>query len=175
MDQLLTYQFQEIFPGCRLLDIHEYLMKKGVSMLVKDGVGYLYNDPCHSPIKHYNPMEVASKLLGGNVALSDRCCGEAGTFAVSRPDIATQVRFRKQQELQKGIGGLEADGGAPGSQSKLLTTCPACLQGLSRYRDEVPVAADYIVTQLAANRLGEGWRESFLDRVHQGGIEWVLL
>jgi FAD/FMN-containing dehydrogenase/Fe-S oxidoreductase len=28
MDQLLKYQFEAIFPGCRLLDIHEYLMEK---------------------------------------------------------------------------------------------------------------------------------------------------
>ncbi|MCP4043226.1 MAG: (Fe-S)-binding protein, partial [Gammaproteobacteria bacterium] len=75
MDQLLTYQFQEIFPGCRLLDIHEYLMEKGVSMPADNDTGYLYHDPCHSPIKHYNPLEVASKLLGGSVVLSDRCCG----------------------------------------------------------------------------------------------------
>jgi ssRNA-specific RNase YbeY (16S rRNA maturation enzyme) len=32
MDQLLKYQFEAIFPGCRLLDIHEYLMEKGVSL-----------------------------------------------------------------------------------------------------------------------------------------------
>ncbi len=30
MDQLLKYEFEKIFPGCRLLDIHEYLMEKGV-------------------------------------------------------------------------------------------------------------------------------------------------
>ena len=29
MDQLQKYQFEKIFPGCRLLDIHEYLMEKG--------------------------------------------------------------------------------------------------------------------------------------------------
>ena len=29
MDQLLGYEFEKIFPGCRLLDIHEYLMEKG--------------------------------------------------------------------------------------------------------------------------------------------------
>jgi Fe-S oxidoreductase len=28
MDQLQKYQFEKIFPGCRLLDIHEYLMEK---------------------------------------------------------------------------------------------------------------------------------------------------
>ena len=32
MDQLLKYQFEKIFPGCRLLDIHEYLMEKGVKL-----------------------------------------------------------------------------------------------------------------------------------------------
>ena len=31
MDQLQKYEFDKIFPGCRLLDIHEYLMEKGVS------------------------------------------------------------------------------------------------------------------------------------------------
>ncbi|MFM8759777.1 MAG: (Fe-S)-binding protein, partial [Methylophilaceae bacterium] len=35
MDQLQKYEFEKIFPGCRLLDIHEYLMEKGVKL---DGV-----------------------------------------------------------------------------------------------------------------------------------------
>ena len=30
MDQLQKYEFDKIFPGCRLLDIHEYLLEKGV-------------------------------------------------------------------------------------------------------------------------------------------------
>ncbi len=175
MDQLLTYQFQEIFPDCRLLDIHEYLMEKGISMQRTDGGRYLYHDPCHTPIKHHNPVDVAAALTGGEVLLSDRCCGEAGTFAVSRPDIATQVRFRKQQELQNGIQKLSAKGETGDAPTKLLTSCPACLQGLSRYRDEVPVAADYIVTYLAANRLGPDWQQRFLAGVKQGGIERVLL
>ncbi|HET8807114.1 MAG TPA: DUF3683 domain-containing protein, partial [Methylophaga sp.] len=47
MDQLLKYEFEQIFPGCRLLDIHEYLMEKGVKMEGVDGVQYLYHEPCH--------------------------------------------------------------------------------------------------------------------------------
>ena len=31
MDQLQKYQFEKIFPGCRLLDIHEYLMERASS------------------------------------------------------------------------------------------------------------------------------------------------
>src|SRR4029079_13726574 len=31
-DQLRGYEFEKIFPGCRLLDIHEYLMEKGIAL-----------------------------------------------------------------------------------------------------------------------------------------------
>jgi FAD/FMN-containing dehydrogenase/Fe-S oxidoreductase len=171
LDQLLTYQLQQIFPGSRLLDIHEYLAAKGVSLEGVDGVRYLYHDPCHSPIKTESPVALASRLMGQPVTLSDRCCGEAGTFGITRPDIATQVRFRKQEELERGL----AQVGGAGVKVKVLTSCPSCLQGLSRYRDEVPVEPDYIVTELARQRLGEGWQERFVERVKSGGIERVLL
>ena len=98
MDQLLQYEFEKIFPGCRLLDIHEYLMEKGMTMDGAKGINYLYHDPCHTPMKTYAPIKVASSLMGQEVRLSDRCCGEAGTLAVSRPDISTQLRFRKQRK-----------------------------------------------------------------------------
>ena len=173
IDQLLTYQFHQIFPGCRLLDIHEYLMEKGLSVKAADGVQYLYHDPCHSPMKLYQPIEVAAKLVGKPVTLSDRCCGEAGTFAIARPDVATQVRFRKQEELELGVEQLTAD--APEDRVKVLTSCPACLQGLSRYREEVAAEPAYIVTELADRLLGEGWQSRFVDTAKAGGIERVLL
>jgi len=172
LDQLMAYQFQQIFPGCRLLDIHEYLMEKGVSMAGPQGVRYLYHDPCHTPIKTYNPVSVASSLVGQDVLLSERCCGESGTFAIARPDIATQVKFSKQEELQMGCDKLA---GAGVDKIKILTTCPSCLQGLSRYREEVDAEAGYIVTELAANLLGEDWQRTFLERVNRGGVERVLL
>ena len=37
MDQLQKYEFDKIFPGCRLLDIHEYLMEKGVEARGRGG------------------------------------------------------------------------------------------------------------------------------------------
>jgi Fe-S oxidoreductase len=30
-DQLQGYEFEEIFPGCRIIDIHEYLLEKGIN------------------------------------------------------------------------------------------------------------------------------------------------
>jgi len=167
MDQLLHYQFQQIFPDCRLLDIHEYLMEKGITLDNIHGDKYLYHDPCHTPMKTYSPLQVASKLMGKEVLLSDRCCGEAGTFAIARPDIATQVRYRKQEELQQGVNLCQP--------VKVLTSCPACLQGLSRYREDIGVESDYIVVELARKRFGENWDREFLEKVNRRGIERVLL
>ena len=175
MDQLLKYQFEKIFPDCRLLDIHEYLMEKGMKMEGVKGVQYLYHDPCHTPIKHYNPVEVTSTLVGKQVALTDRCCGEAGTFAVSRPDIASQLRFRKEETLRQGIQKFTNEDTAKEGNVKLLTNCPACQQGLSRYADATGLDTDYIVVEMCNNMLGDTWSDQFVKRVTKGGIEKVLL
>jgi len=175
MDQLQQYQFNKIFPGCRLLDIHEYLMEKGVNLEGVSGVQYLYHDPCHTPMKTYNPVRVASALMGQDVLLSDRCCGEAGTMAISRPDIATQLRYRKQEELLAGVQQLSGGKRAQNGNVKILTSCPACQQGLSRYADDTGLETDYIVVELANKRLGEHWQRAFIDKARSGGIEQVLL
>jgi len=172
-DQLKEYQFDKIFPGCRILDIHEYLMEKGVRLEGVEGARYMYHDPCHTPMKAYNPLFTAKTLLGADVKLSERCCGESGTFAATRPDIATQVKFRKREEIARVADGLRDAGGQ--GPVKLLTSCPSCLQGLSRYEGETGVEADYIVVELARKQLGENWMEDFVRRVNEGGIEKVLL
>lgn len=182
MDQLLQYEFEKIFPGCRLLDIHEYLMERGLGLgsATHDTVSstgaehYLYHDPCHSPMKTYAPTEVAQKLLDQPVVLSERCCGEAGTLGTSRPDIANQLRYRKAQELRDGIRQVTGEERTQG-QVKLLTSCPACQQGLARYADETGLKTDYIVVELAQRRLGRQWQDAFMTKLKAGGIERVLL
>lgn len=175
MDQLQQYQFENIFPGCRVLDIHEYLMEKEVSLDDKTDTEYLYHDPCHTPMKTYNPVQVASKLVGKGVRLSDRCCGEAGTFAVTRPDISSQVRYRKQEELIAGIEDLTNKPFSKKHNVKILTSCPACQQGLSRYADETGLDTDYIVVEMANQIFGKNWQETFIEKTRQDGIERVLL
>lgn len=170
LGQLKEYHFDKIFPGSRLLDIHEYLAEQGVSLGSDQKQRLLYHDPCHSPIKTRNAAGLASFLMGQNVPLSDRCCGEAGTFAISRPDIATQVRFRKQIELERGIVDLDGNG-----KVKVLTTCPACFQGLSRYRDQIDLEVSYPVIELVKNKIGIDWEAQFLQQVQNGGMERVLL
>ncbi len=181
-DQLQGYKFEAIFPGCRIVDIHEYLLEKGITLpAAADGAaGYLYHDPCHTPLKQREPLQTVRALVGGaNVLQSPRCCGESGTLGVSRPDIATQVRFRKQQEVRAGAAALRQAGGesAP-AEVKILTTCPSCLQGLQRYQDDLPTGlleADYVVVEMARQLLGADWLQNYVARANAGGIERVLV
>lgn len=175
MDQLMKYEFQQIFPNCRLVDIHELLMEKGYGIEGVEGMQYLYHEPCHSPMKQHDSLTVARSLVGQEVELSDRCCGEAGTFAVARPDIATQVRFRKAEELHKGIKAATGAETTTPAKMKMLTSCPACVQGLSRYEDETGLETDYIVVEVAKHVLGDDWVEGFIEKAQRGGVEKVLL
>ena len=176
-DQLQGYKFEEIFPGCRIVDIHEYLLEKSITLPAGQG-GYLYHDPCHSPMKQQEPMKTVKALMGNNVIESKRCCGESGTLGVTRPDIATQVRFRKETELQKDEQALRTLTGQATGDMKILTSCPSCLQGLSRYQDDLKsglLEADYIVVEMAKQILGEDWLPEYVARANQGGIERVLV
>ena len=135
-------------------------------------------------MKQQEPMKTVKALLGADVLKSERCCGESGTFGVTRPDIATQVRFRKEEELQADelkLRSLMAKGeGLKGPQEnlKILTSCPSCLQGLSRYTDDLQnglLEADYIVVEMARKILGENWLPEYVNNANTGGIERVLL
>jgi FAD/FMN-containing dehydrogenase/Fe-S oxidoreductase len=169
LDQLEKYEFGRIFPGARLLDIHEYLLEKGMKVEGATGVRYLYHDPCHTPIKTAKPLAVVNALMGDEVTLSERCCGESGTLAMTRPDIATQVRFSKEESLKKSMTEIHAE------TVKVLTSCPSCLQGLARFEDDTGAQADYIVVEMARRLLGENWLPEFVAKANAGGIERVLL
>ena len=95
------------------------------------------------------------------------------SFAMSRPDIATQVRFRKEEELRKATNVLRADGNS--DKVKILTSCPACQQGLSRYANDVNAETGYIVVEIAKHLLGPDWLNDYVAKANDGGIERVLL
>lgn len=177
-DQLAGYEFDKIFPGCRIIDIHEYLLEKGVKLEGVTGTRYMYHDPCHTPIKTMDPTKLVNELMGGNegggkIEKNERCCGESGTLAVSRPDVSTQIRFRKEEEMRKGADKLRTEGFE--GDVKILTSCPSCLQGLSRYNEDASMSADYIVVEMAKHLLGENWLPEYVQRANAGGIERVLV
>ncbi|MFN4004972.1 MAG: DUF3400 domain-containing protein, partial [Hylemonella sp.] len=118
-------------------------------------------------------------LVGPNVRRSERCCGESGTLGVTRPDISTLVRFRKEEEIRTGEAALRSAGLVGARDNvKILTSCPSCLQGLSRYSDDLRsglLEADYIVVEMARQILGEDWLPRYVDAANAGGIERVLV
>ena len=135
-------------------------------------------------MKHHSGIKVVSELMGQKVDLNDRCCGESGTLAVTRPDVSTQIRFRKQEEMEAGVAkirerNLPVVAGntqlAVQDSVKILTSCPSCLQGLARYGDDTAVEADYIVVEMAKAILGPTWMQDYLAKASAGGVERVLL
>ena len=176
-----SYEFGKIFPGSRIIDIHEFLLEKGICLDTGAGQGgaYLYHDPCHSPMKLQDPMKTVRALVGDTVLKSERCCGESGTLGVTRPDISTQIRFRKEEELRRNEATLRGTAGlAAPANLKILTSCPSCLQGLSRYGDDLDsglLEADNIVVEMARQILGEQWMPAYVAAANAGGIERVLV
>jgi len=130
-------------------------------------------------MKLQEPMKTVKALVGDNVRKSERCCGESGTLGVSRPDISTQVRFRKEEELRDDEAALRATGAIGAKDNiKILTSCPSCLQGLSRYGNDLQnglLEADYIVVEMANRILGDNWMPDYVHAANSGGIERVLV
>jgi FAD/FMN-containing dehydrogenase/Fe-S oxidoreductase len=167
IDQLASYELGDIFKDSSLVDIHEYLLEQDVT-LKATGEQYLYHAPCHDPIKSDESSTVISKIMNSEVVNNDRCCGEAGTFAVARPDIAKQAKFRKEAEIKKGLANITKTD----KPVKMLTTCPACRQGLARYKYSTNIEPVYPIELIAEQQLGENWQEEFIQSVN---IEKVLL
>ena len=130
-------------------------------------------------MKLQEPMKTVKALLGDQVLESKRCCGESGTLGVTRPDISTQIRFRKEEELQQDEARLRASGAVGGTGNvKILTSCPSCLQGLSRFGNDLQnglLEADYIVVEMANQILGKEWLPAYVAAANHGGIERVLV
>jgi len=169
-DQLTKYELGQVFPDAPLIDIHEYLMEQGVKADTVTGAEYMYHVPCHSPLKRHGTQAVIETLLGDEAVKSEDCCGEAGTMAVAQPVIAGKIRARKEEQMQLAKAQLPGEG-----EQKILTSCPSCLQGLSRLEGETGVEADYIVVELVKHLHGEDWQQKFIEKVKTGGIERVLM
>lgn len=167
IDQLDTYNLKNIFLDSESIDIHQYLLKNNIK-LEETTEKYLYHTPCHDPIKE-DSTQVISEFMGAKVKDSERCCGEAGTFAVARPDIAKAAKARKQETIVQNLLDLEHSNE---NGVRILTTCPACRQGLSRYEDSTGVEAIYPIEVMAEQTLGNNWQQDFIDRVN---IEKILL
>jgi Fe-S oxidoreductase len=81
--------------------------------------------------------------------------------------------------LRKDEAALRASGAVGATDNiKILTSCPSCFQGLSRYGADLQnglLEADYIVVEMANRILGDNWMPDYVHAANSGGIERVLV
>jgi FAD/FMN-containing dehydrogenase/Fe-S oxidoreductase len=137
--------------GGRLLDVAAYAQERGLR-LEPVAEGLLYHAPCHDSLDG-RAGQVLAKLGGfGEVRPVPHCCSEAGTLALSRPDITDAMLHRKRGALEDALDGRRG--------VTVLTNCPSCVQGLGRTRP-LGVEPKHLAVALAERMSGDRWLEKF--------------
>ena len=167
-EMLEKYQLENIFTGAKLIDINEFVAREGLFHREDNGRKLLYHDPCHSPLRSLGYERTFQEIFETEPVSVPNCCGEGGTMALSTPDISNSIRERKRHNI------LET--GLAGGRTCVLTTCPSCVQGLSRIREGVNVQGKSLAVFLAEEFLGKNWKNRFLrDVKSEGAIETIIL
>ncbi|HUI65623.1 MAG TPA: DUF3683 domain-containing protein [Bacteroidota bacterium] len=162
-EMLEKYDLRKVFRNAPLLDINEFLVKKGFRpRSLGSEREILYHEPCHTPLKSLGFDSTIKALLATHPAVVPECCGDAGTLALSRPDISCVLRRRKTNEL---------DRRADSKPLEILTTCPSCVAGLSKLKNDQPVAGKSLIVKVAEETLGLDWERNFIRTMRQGAIE----
>jgi Fe-S oxidoreductase len=170
MEMLENSGLSSIFDGAPIEDVNE-IIAKGELLPALGETSVFYHDPCHSPLKKSDIPKLVRRLTGADPMMAPRCCGEGGTLSLSTPHIAGTIRDRKADI----IGGL--GGGAHAAAQEVLTTCPSCVQGLSKLHGKVTVTGKSLVVHLAEKHLGRKWRKDFIKRIkrNKGTVDRTLL
>jgi FAD/FMN-containing dehydrogenase/Fe-S oxidoreductase len=144
LESLHAMGAHEIF-ACPLVDVGELALAHGAPPPAAGRL--LYHRPCHDSTAGRAPRLLAQG--GATVDSVPHCCSEAGTLALSRPDIAHKMLARKRSALAQA-----ADGERP---LPFVTNCPSCLQGLGR--QEHPGAEPvHLAVLLARKQGGDEWQ-----------------
>jgi Fe-S oxidoreductase len=140
----------EIF-NCGMADVSQFVMETANGRFgEKRQETVLYHTPCHDSFDG-----AGASLLGQlykDVRSVANCCSEAGTLAVSRPDIAFAMLERKRESLAKALTGSSA--------AVIATNCPSCLSGLGRNR-EMGIVPKHMTVVLAEALGGKDWMSEF--------------
>ncbi len=140
-------------------------------------------------MKIHQPLKVVNQLinaeLNGKIDKNDRCCGESGTLAVTRPDISTQVRFRKEAEMIAGVEllrshrcrlhrqGLTEELCWSDQDSDILSR-PVCRDCRDLKPIPEPPPTISLLSWRAISLVRTGWLTTWRRRI-EGGIERVLV
>uniref|UniRef100_B3EIZ5 FAD linked oxidase domain protein n=1 Tax=Chlorobium phaeobacteroides (strain BS1) TaxID=331678 RepID=B3EIZ5_CHLPB len=151
MESLNGMQTRKLFGG-RIVDVMSYAVEQGLRL--EGGENRLYHAPCHDSLDG-KAVERLNELGGfGDVTPVEHCCSEAGTLALSRPDITDSMLQRKRAAL---LDAKEETG-----EGVILTNCPSCVQGLGRNR-ELGVEPRHIAVAIAEKLSGKEWKNRFKE------------
>jgi glycolate oxidase iron-sulfur subunit len=109
----------------RVADVSEFLVRHGFDRpRGQVPLRVTYHDPCHlvrgQGVKT-QPREILRGIPGVTLvemAAADTCCGSAGSFCVTHP------------ELSQAVGGTKAANTIATKADAVVTACPACLSQL---------------------------------------------
>lgn len=119
----------------------------------------LYHKPCHDSLEEYGPKLIREKT-GNQVISVPHCCSEAGTLSLSRPDISSAMRDKKEMAFKEIVQNGD------GKEKQLtLTNCPSCLQGLSRQKMNLKV--EHLTVYITKNIGGKGWKKELRHMLKQ--------
>ncbi|MCG8639567.1 MAG: DUF3683 domain-containing protein [Desulfobacterales bacterium] len=157
MESLYKIETDKIL-GCRITDISSLIVDQGLDVSFQGP--YYYHQPCHDSL-HQGAQKLFARVSARpGIIPIPYCCSEAGTMALSRPDISHAMLDRKQNAMKQ-AGKTDAD--------VLLTNCPSCLQGLSRLKKR-GVKPIHMAEELARLTGGEGWQKKLTDHLSRARV-----
>lgn len=140
----------EIF-NCDISDVSQFAMNNSKQEYGSKRVEpMLYHTPCHDSFDGDAP-----NLLGrlySDVKSVPNCCSEAGTLAISRPDISNAMLQRKRESIENAQTSEDI--------ATIATNCPSCLSGLGRNND-LNIKPQHIAVLLATTIGGQNWDQEF--------------
>ncbi|MCL2459377.1 MAG: DUF3683 domain-containing protein [Desulfobulbus sp.] len=143
----------EAIFGSNLVDVAYYVLELASERFPISGAPpVLYHAPCHDSLQGEGALML--RRLGVEASAVPGCCSEAGTLALSRPDIARAMITRKRGHL------LAATTDKP-AQRIIATNCPSCISGLGRNRD-LGIEPQHLAVLLAEALGGPTWRQELI-------------
>jgi FAD/FMN-containing dehydrogenase/Fe-S oxidoreductase len=154
MDGLEGMEVSKIFDA-PVVDVAQFALDAGLTLAGSRPA--LYHTPCHDSLRGKGVETL--RRAGCAAEAVPHCCSEAGTLALSRPDITDSMLQRKADALRAAMADR-----SPGAT--ILTNCPSCLQGLGRIAS-LGASPRHIAVELATRISGEGWQELFRAQAAQ--------
>ncbi len=131
---------------CPVTDVSKFVLSMHPGLTLAED--YLYHPPCHDSLEGRGGALLQS-LSTGTIDTVAQCCSEAGTMAMSRPDISNAMLDRKASAVKDLLDQRTLP-------IKMLTNCPSCLQGLGR-NQPLGITPVHIACELAALSSGPAW------------------